>query len=159
MADSGLQSIIKSYLMILFAQKLDLSKFQPVSGEVGNHLDHRNNLALDVAIYDKKVLTPGKINLKYIDVQPKVVIEIDVKVKLETSNSLPFDEYVLRKVNKLLAFGTERIVWVFTQDDTIIVAKPGNSWEVFKLNQDVMLLENINMNIGQYLASEGIELP
>ncbi len=32
MADSGLQSIIKAYLMKLFAQKLDWEIFQPVSG-------------------------------------------------------------------------------------------------------------------------------
>ena len=70
----------------------------------------------------------------------------------------PFEQYVLRKVKKLLSFGTERIIWVFTQSDTIIVAKPGNTWEVFKLKQDVMLLENINMNIGAYLESKGIEV-
>jgi Uma2 family endonuclease len=156
MADSGLQSIIKAYLMILFAQKLDLNRFQPVSGEIGSHLDHRSNLALDVAVYDNTVLTPEKINLKYIDVNPKIVVEIDVRVKLEDPTANPFEQYVLRKVKKLLAFGTERVIWIFTQSDTIIVAKPGNSWEVFHLNQDVMLLEEINMNIGNYLNTKGI---
>jgi Uma2 family endonuclease len=156
MADSGLQSIIKAYLMILFAQKLDLNRFQPVSGEIGSHLDHRSNLALDVAVYDNNVLTPEKINLKYIDVNPKIVVEIDVRVKLEDPTANPFEQYVLRKVKKLLAFGTERVIWIFTQSDTVIVAKPGNSWEIFRLNQDVMLLEGINMNIGNYLNTKGI---
>lgn len=158
MADSGLQSIIKAYLMKLFAQKLDWEIFQPVSGEVGNHLDHRSNLALDVAVYENSVLTPDKINLKYINVHPKIVVEIDVRVKLEDPTANVFDQYVLRKVKKLLAFGTERIIWIFTQSDTIIVAKPGNSWEVFKLDQDVVLLEDVVMNIGEYLKSKGIEL-
>ena len=158
MADSGLQSIIKAYLMKLFAQNLNWDIYQPVSGEVGSHLDHRNNLALDVAVYENSILTPDKINLKYIDVRPKIVIEIDVRVKLEDPLANPFEQYVLRKVKKLLSFGTERIIWVFTQSDTIIVAKPGNSWEVFNLKQDVMLLENINMNIGEYLESKGIEV-
>jgi Uma2 family endonuclease len=158
MADSGLQAIIKAYLMILFAQKLDLNRFQPVSGEIGSHLDHRSNLALDVAVYDNNVLTPEKINLKYIDVNPKIVVEIDVQVKLEDPTANPFEQYVLRKVKKLLAFGTERVIWIFTQSDTVIVAKPGNSWEVFHLNQDVILLEGINMNIGNYLNSKGIHI-
>lgn len=158
MADSGLQSIIKAYLMKLFAQNLNWDKYQPVCGEVGNHLDHRSNLALDVAVYDNSVLTPQKINLKYIDVHPKIVVEIDVRVKLEDPTANVFDRYVLKKVKKLLAFGTERIIWVFTQSDTIIVAKPGNTWEVFNLDQDVLLLENLSMNIGGYLKSRGIEL-
>jgi hypothetical protein len=157
-ADSGLQSIIKAYLMKLFAQNLDWEVFQPVSGEVGSHLDHRSNLALDVAVYENSVLTPDKINLKYINVHPKIVVEIDVRVKLEDPTANVFDQYVLRKVKKLLAFGTERIIWIFTQSDTIIVAKPGNSWEVFKLDQDVVLLENLTMNIGEYLKSKGVEL-
>jgi hypothetical protein len=158
MADSGLQSIIKAYLMKLFAQHLDWGIFQPVSGEVGSHLDHRSNLALDVAVYENSVLTPEKINLKYIDVNPKVVIEIDVRVKLQDPTQNVFDQYILRKVKKLLDFGTERIIWVFTQSDTIIVAKPGNTWEVFKLDQDVSILEDVVMNIGAYLKSKGIEI-
>jgi hypothetical protein len=156
MADSGLQAIIKAYIMKLFAQHLDWDIYQPLSGEVGSHLDHRSNLALDVAVYENSVLTPEKINTKYIDVNPKIVIEIDVRVKLEDEEANPFDQYVLRKVNKLLSKGTERIIWVFTQSDTIIVAKPGNSWEVFKLNQEVLLMENVKINIGEYLKKKGI---
>lgn len=158
MADSGLQSIIKAYLMILFAQKLDLDKFQPVSGEVGNNLDHRNNLALDVAVYENAVLTPDKITEKFIDVNPKIVIEIDVKVTLEDTSIDLFDPYILAKVKKLLSFGTERIIWVFTKSNTIMVAKPGNSWGIFQLDDDVELLEGIHMNIGQFLKSKGIDL-
>jgi hypothetical protein len=156
MADSGLQALIKAYIMKLFAQNLDWDIYQPLSGEIGSHLDHRSNLALDVAVYENSVLTPEKINTKYIDVNPKIVVEIDVRVKLEDNEANPFDQYVLRKVNKLLSKGTERIIWVFTQSDTIIVAKPGNSWDVFKLNQEVVLMENVKINIGEYLKKKGI---
>lgn len=158
MADSGLQSIIKAYLMILFAQKLDLRKFQPVSGEVGNHLERRSNLALDVAVYDKSILTPDKITNKYIDVYPKVVIEIDLKVTLEDTSIDLFAPFVLAKSKKLLSFGTERIIWVFTQSNTIMVVKPGNTWEVFQLNDDVVVMDGVVMNIGRYLEEEGIEV-
>jgi hypothetical protein len=157
MGDSGLQSIIKAYLMKLFAQHLDWDIYQPVCGEVGSHIDHRSNLALDVAIYDNSILTPDKITVKYIDVNPKIVIEIDVRVTLEDTSIDLFDPYIIAKAKKLMAFGTERIIWVFTRSNTIIVAKPGNSWEVFQLNDDVLLLDGISMNIGQYLQSKGIE--
>jgi Uma2 family endonuclease len=156
MGDSGLQSIIKAYLMKLFAAQLDWDRYQPVSGEVGNHLDLRTNLSLDLAVYDNAVLTPDKINEKYIAVPPKIVIEIDIRVTLEDSTTDIFDPYILTKVNKLLAFGVERIIWVFTKNNTIIVAKPGNTWEIFRLDDEVVLLEGITMNIGAYLKSKGI---
>lgn len=158
MGDSGLQSIIKAYLMKLFAQHLDWDKYQPVCGEVGSHIDHRSNLALDVAVFDNSILTPDKITIKYIDVTPKIVIEIDVRVTLEDTSIDLFDPYIIAKVKKLMSFGTERIIWVFTRSNTIIVAKPGNLWEVFQLNEDVLLLEGITMNVGQYLQSKGIEI-
>lgn len=158
MADSGLQSIIKAYLMKLFAQHLDWDVYQPVSGEIGNHLDYRSNLALDVAVYENAVLTPDKITEKYIDVHPKIVIEIDVRVTLEDTGIDLFDPYILAKVKKLLSFGTERIIWIFTKSNTIMVAKPGNSWGIFQLDDEVELLEGIHMNIGQYLKSKGIDL-
>lgn len=46
----------------------------------------------------------------------------------------------------------------FTQSDTIIVAKPGDSWEVFQLDQEVILLEGVTMNIGEYLKKKGIAI-
>jgi hypothetical protein len=158
MPDSGLQSIIKAYLMRLFAQFLDWKLYQPVSGEVGNHLDHRNNLALDVAIYDKSILTPAKITGQYIDVNPKVVIEIDLKVTLEDTGVDLFAPFVLAKSKKLLSFGTERIIWVFTKSNAVIVVKPGNTWEVFQLDDDVVVMDGVVMNIGGYLQEEGIEV-
>jgi hypothetical protein len=157
MADSGLQSVIKAYLMILFAQGLDLNRFYPLSGEVGAHLDHRNNLALDMAVYDTLILTPDKINQAYIEVQPRLVVEIDVKVSLGTNEPV-FDDYVLQKVKRLLSFGTERIIWIFTRSQTILVAKPGNVWEFFDLHDEVLLLDGVVMNLGKYLKERGIEI-
>ena len=158
MADSGLQSDIKAFLMALLLQKLDLQRFKVYLGEVGSHLDHRNNLALDLAIFDRQHLTAKKINLKYVDVAPKIVIEVDVRVELEDKKAAIFDEFVLRKVHKLHEFGTEKIIWIFTKSKTIIVATPGNSWGVFELKDDVEIMEGIQFNLGKYLESEGIEL-
>lgn len=157
-ADHGFHALIKTYLMLLFARALDYKLYQPVSGKVGCHLDSQNNFILDVAIYDKSILTPDKITNKYIDVYPKVVIEIDLKVTLEDTSIDLFAPFVLAKSKKLLSFGTERIIWVFTQSNTIMVVKPGNTWEVFQLNDDVVVMDGVVMNIGRYLEEEGIEV-
>ena len=86
------------------------------------------------------------------------MIKIDVRVTLEDTSIDLFDPYIIAKAKKLMSFGTERIIWVFTRSNTIIVAKPGNLWEVLQLDEDVLLLEGIVMNIGQYLKSKGIEI-
>lgn len=156
MADSGLQGLIKSYLIIFLSRKLDLKKYHIFVGEMGAHLDHRSNLALDLVIYDKSVLTADKINTKYIDVTPKIVIEVDVKVELADRNANIFTDFVLRKVRKLHAFGAEKIVWIFSRSKTVIVSAPGNTWEVLDWDQDVELLDGITFNIAQHLEEEGI---
>ncbi len=158
MADSGLQGYIKSFLIGLLLSKLDPKIFIVMTGEIGNHLDHRNNLALDLAIYDRQLLTAKKINTQYVDVVPKIVIEVDVRVELEDRKADAFDEFVLRKVRKLHEFGTEKIIWIFTKSKTIIVATPGNSWGVFDIKDDVEVMDGISFNLGKYLESEGIGL-
>ncbi len=157
-ADSGLQSLIKSFLMEILFNALDTKLYKIFVGEVGSHIDHRTNLALDIAIFERKYLTSKKINLKYIDVAPKIVIEVDVRVELAEDKEQVFDAFVLRKVRKLHEFGAEKIIWIFTKSNTIIVATPGNSWGVFELNDDVEILDGIQFNLSKYLENEGIEL-
>ncbi|MEM1124823.1 MAG: Uma2 family endonuclease, partial [Bacteroidota bacterium] len=82
MADSGLQLFIKSWLMSLLFKNLDENRYYILGGEAGAHIDHRNNLSLDLTVFDNTVLTPDKITTKYIDVPPKIVIEIDVNVEV-----------------------------------------------------------------------------
>jgi Uma2 family endonuclease len=156
MADSGLQTDIKAFFMILLAQHIDLKEFKVYSGEVGSHIDHRSNLALDVVVYDKKVLTADKLTTKYLDVTPKIVIEVDVRVELEDKEASVFDDFVLRKVRKLLEFGTEKIIWVFTKSKTIIVATPDNTWKVHDIDQDVEIMEGLTFNLARYFEQEGI---
>lgn len=159
MADSGLQGFIKSFLMTLLAQQLDLKRYRIFMGEIGSHLDHRSNLALDLAVFDKNLLSAKKINLQYIDVAPKIVVEVDVNVQLEDPSASVFEDFVLNKVRKLHAFGTEKIIWVFSKSRTVIVARPDNKWDVLDWNTDIELLENITFNIARHLEEEGIMLP
>lgn len=157
MADSGLQLEIKKFFYDLLVKYLDSKLFKVYSGEVGSHLDHRSNLGLDVAVYDKKILTPDKITAKYIDVTPKIVIEIDVNIEMAKPNENIFEEFVLRKVKKLFEFGTEKIVWVFSKSKTVIVARPGGSWDVVDWDQDLELGDGLVFNIAKYLEEEGIQ--
>lgn len=106
--------------MTTMIRQLDAMKYWFASNEAGVHIDHRNNLSHDVAIYDKLVLTPNKINMKYADVPAKVTVEIDVKADIsKVANS----NYINRKTKKLLDFGSDKVIWVFTSSQQVMVAE------------------------------------
>ena len=155
MGASGLQAILVSYLMKVLIRQLDEEKYRFVTGEVGLHLDYGNNLANDVAVYEKSILTPDKINIQYIDVPAVIAIEIDVKADL--SDPLDFN-YVQQKTQKLLDFGTGKVVWIFTATQKVLTAQSGQDWLLIDWQKDIELLDKHFFNIGKYLEKEGIEI-
>jgi len=156
MPDSGLQAIIKNLLKDFLTLNLDRKLYWILIGEVGSHLNKRSNMGLDIAIYDKKVLTADKITNKYIDVAPKLVIEVDVNVEMADTTSNLFEEFVLRKVKNLHKFGTEKVVWLFTKSKTVIVAYPDGTWKVLDWDKEIELIDGVKCNIDKYLKEEGI---
>lgn len=156
MADSGLQLFLKEYISDLLKTGLNRKTYFVGSGEIGNHIDRRNNLGLDVVVFEKSVLTPDKITTRYIDVPAKMVVEIDVNVELPDKKTDLFEEYVVRKVNRLFAFGTQKVVWVFSKSKKVISATPDAPWQISNWSDDVELMNGIVMNIDQHLKEEGM---
>jgi len=154
---SGLQGIIVSYFTYYILNQLDQKKYRVIPGETGNHLSLRNNLSLDLSIFERSVLTPEKITTKYIDVPAYCVIEIDVQAEWEDQN-LTDVEFIGIKTNKLFEFGTRKIVWVLSRSKKVIIAEPNRRWEIIDWNEDIDLIEGITFNIGHYLQQEGINL-
>ena len=152
---SGLQGFIVSYLTELLFAKINLKKYRVIPGETGNHLEHRNNLSLDIAIFDRTVLTPERITTKYIDVPAYCVIEVDVQAEWEDDNMTDM-EFIGLKTNKLFEFGTQKLIWVLSRSKKIIVAEPGKHWSIIDWDEDVELMECIQFNVGKHLKDEGI---
>ncbi len=136
-------------------RSLDETRYRFASNEAGVHLDHRSNLSHDVAIYDRAVLTPDKINKKYANVPAIVAIEIGVKADLSNINDR---NYVNRKTRKRLDFGTNKVIWVFTDSQQVMLAdRNADAWLTMDWNRDLKLLDGQTFNIGAYLADEGID--
>lgn len=126
MGSSSSQWVLVSYFMQVMIRQLDARRYWFTSNEAGVHIDHRNNLSHDVAIYDKQVLTPDKISTKYVDVPAIVAVEIDVKADI--SKVADFN-YVNRKTQKLLDSGSERVIRVFSSTQQFMVAeKNADAW-------------------------------
>jgi Uma2 family endonuclease len=156
MGASTLQSVLASYFFTLLVRFIDETKYWFFSNETGVHIDHRNNLAHGVAVYEKTVLTPDKINKKYADVPALVAIEIDIQADLSNDRDW---QYVTRKTRKLLDFGTQKVIWVFTDSQQVMVAERGaDAWLTMDWNRDIDLLDGQRFNVGAYLDREGIRI-
>ncbi len=154
MGSSTLQSFIISFLFRFVIKNYDDQQYLSLSSELGIHIDRRNNLAGDLTLFERSKLPAKKINLHYADVPPKVVIEVDTNI--DYSEEGAFD-YVHLKTQKLLDFGVQRIIWIFTRSRKVMVAEPEQDWRTKDWNQDIELLDAKFFNVGKFLAEEGVE--
>ena len=157
MADGLLQAIIKNWLHLLLSKALDEEKYWVLVGEIGTHLSHKNNLAHDLAVFETSILTPEKIANKYADVPAKLIIEIDAEV--EYGQGKTNEEYIHRKTQRVLEFGTEKVIWIFTQTHKIMVAEKGKDWVTFDWDRNVETLEKVCFNLPAFLKKKKINLP
>lgn len=154
MGSSSLQWVLVSYFMEIMILGLDRKKYRFASNEAGVHINHRNNLSHDVAIYDRSVLTPDKINTQYVSVPAKVAIEIDVKADVSKVSDF---NYVNRKTKKLLDFGSDKVIWIFSSSQQVMIAeRNADAWLTMDWHRDLELLDGQIFNIGRYLEEEGI---
>ena len=149
-----LTSLVASHIAQTVAKFIDEDIYFVLINEAGINLDHKNNLANDLAIYDQAVLKPSMISTKYTDVPPKIAIEIDVKAEYEDLTELG---YIYKKTQKLLNFGVEKVIWILSKSKSIVIATKDEDWIVRNWNKDTELLDGQLFNIGEYLKKEGIE--
>lgn len=149
---STLQSVIVSHLMKIIFTFLDEDMYFVLTGEPGVHIDHRNNLANDIAIYDETVLTPAKISKKYADVPPLIAIEIDIEADVA---DITETGYLYKKTHKLFDFGVQKLIWVLTDAQVVMIATPERI-ETVSWNKDVEIMDGHLFNIGAYFAKKGI---
>lgn len=153
MGCSSIQAELVTYLLRIILRTFDEKKYRVYTNEIGNHIDRNNNLSNNIAIFDKTVLTADKINRKYPDVPPKIVIEIDTEADV---SELTGFGYIYKKSKKLLDFGVERIIWIMINTMTVTVMEPGQDWKVREWNTDIELMDGHTFNIARYLDEEGI---
>lgn len=155
-ADGILKSIINSWLSLLLGNQLNLSKYWIFSGEVGSHITHGKNASHDLVIIEKRLLPPGKVSNRYADVPARIVIEIDTTV--EYGNDLPIEQFVQQKTQQTLDFGTEKVIWVFTATQKVMVATRGADWTISDWSKTIEVLDGVVFNLAEFIEKEGINL-
>jgi hypothetical protein len=153
MGASGLQIFILSYFSYLLIRQLDESQYYVFTGGGGMHLDLNNNLSGDVMIYEQSKLPTSKIDTHYLDVPPKIDIEIDVSI-----DTTDFSEqtYIHKKTDRLLSWGVEKVIWVLSASKKVIIAEQGEDWLLVDWSKDIEIINGIRFNIAQYLEKSGV---
>ncbi|MCP1381034.1 Uma2 family endonuclease [Runella salmonicolor] len=152
MGSSSLQALIVFYLSAFIGKFIDEEMYTVLINEAGLHIDHKNNLANDIAIFEQTVLTPDKISRKYASVPPKIALEIDIDADVE---SMTETGYIYKKTQKMLDFGTQKVFWILTEAQVVMIATPERI-ETLHWNQEIELMEDNKFNIGAYLSKKGV---
>jgi len=155
MGSSALQSVLINFIATILHQFINQKEYWIMLNEAGIHLDHRNNLAGDILIYEKSRLKGTDINTNYLQVPANIAIEVDTKADLSI---LTFQQYLKLKTTKLHNFGVDKVIWILTATRQVIVALPQQDWLIIDWNKDIEIINAVSFNIGKYLQENGIEL-
>lgn len=152
---SGLQAFVVSDILRFLFIHLPEDAYEIATNEAGLHLSRKNNLSTDIGIYTVDALQQEKLTDKYLDIPPLVAIEVDTKADMSQFNH-PHD-YLYQKTNKLLEFGTERVIWIATASKKVTVATAGQDWITSDWDKTITILSNITCNLAELLAKRGIK--
>jgi hypothetical protein len=81
-----------------------------------------------------------------------MVVEVDIKVDLEKAHDL---DYIKEKTKTLFDFGVERVIWIFTNNKTVILAEPNKDWIIRDWSKDFQILPKHTINIQQMIQKKG----
>lgn len=155
MSCSDLQGILVSLLNGVLFNKIDRKQYILCSNEFGLHLSKKDNLGIDLAIFEKKNIE--KLSGEYFKIAPKVVIEVDIKASIEITD-YPAKEmdYIFDKSQKLLDFGVEKVFWVTTKTRKIFMATQNQNWVIMDWDSTIEVMENCKINLKEMLDEEEI---
>lgn len=153
MGTSSWQSLLCDHITRLLHRHLDEQKYDVMINELGLHIEKGDNVSTDISIVPR--LSSEQINKKYINFAPKIVIEVDLDIDTEDVNEL---EYLHTKTQKLLNFGVEKVIWVLTFSQKVIVATQEEDWLTSNWNRNIEIIDGIQFNIQNYLDERGVSI-
>lgn len=132
---------------------LDEKSYRIYTNEIGLHLDNRNNLSGYICIFNKTEMTADKVDNHYVNIPVELQFEIDIKGEVADTKQ---QKYMADKTNKLLQFGTKKVIWILTDSRQVMIAERDKDWLIFNWDKAFEIINGINANIGKHLLSNGI---
>lgn len=155
MGASALQSAVVSLLVHILYKYLPFDDYLIATNEPGLHIKTGSNLSNDIAVFEQ-VSLPTPLDDKYFSVPPKVVIEVDVKIELPANVSET--EYVYDKIQKMLDFGVQKVIWILTKTRKTLIAEPNERWILTDWDDTVDVLPGCNFQLNPLLRSKNVIL-
>ena len=129
-----LVNLIRDYYNELFRKE-----YWIFAGESGVHLEKKSNMATDIAFYPKSVLSWKKAKNKYIEIPPEIVIEVDTKADPDILKKM---NYYTGKTQRLLDFGVEQVIWVYSDYKKVTVANQNQTWLTINWSDEFTVLNH-----------------
>ncbi|MCU0471483.1 MAG: Uma2 family endonuclease [Arcicella sp.] len=152
MGASTLQNFILQHILRILFRNLDENKFHILTNEQGLHVGLKSNFSADIAIFETTKLPVKAADKHYASVPPKIQIEVDIDADLENFETP--DAYMYAKTEKLLDFGVEKMIWVMSASKKVLVATPGENWQIIDWHKEIEIIDGISFNIGKYLKEQ-----
>jgi Uma2 family endonuclease len=156
MGTSTLQYFILGCMLKFLNRNLPEDYFAGAS-ELGLHLSNKTNFAADIAIYREGQLKVGFHSVKYEETPPNVIIEVDIKID-ESEYFQNEEEYFHKKTEKLLQWGVEKVIWVFSSSRRVLIADNLQKWEFNSWNLPFNVIDDIEMNVWELMLKNGFEV-
>lgn len=156
MGTSTLQYFITNILLKALFRKLPENYFAG-SGELGLHLAHNTNFSADIAIFRPGQLKVGFHSTKYTDVPPNVIIEVDIKID-ESEYFQSEEEYFHKKTERLLQWGVERVIWVFSASRRVLVADNLKTWSFNSWDLPFTVIDDHQINVWDLMLANDFEV-
>ncbi len=148
MGSSVRQSNIITQLVILLGMQLD-KKYRILTNEIGLQFSPNSWRAADIAIVEKQKLKQQSDPNKYLEVASEVVIEIDIKASLDQIKDVY--GYFHKKTDQLLEFGVQKVIWIFTDSQKVMMAERGKSWQTFDWKNSFEIMQGVSVNVQSIL--------
>jgi hypothetical protein len=146
MGSSFLQGQLVALIVSILMTKLDLlRKYVVVTNELGFISAPKSWRILDVAIFEKKNVKSELLSTKYVKTAPKIGIEIDTKADVKDFGDM--FSYLSEKTDDLLDSGVEKVLWILTESQKILMAEHGKQWLIAKWNDTIPVLEDVTLNL------------
>ena len=127
------------------------------ASELGLHISNKTNFAADIAIYREGQLKVGFHSIKYEKTPPNVIIEVDIKID-ESDYFQNEEEYFHKKTEKLLQWGVEKVIWVFSSSRRVLIADNLQKWEFNSWDIPFNVIDDIEMNVWELMLKSGFEV-